>query len=78
LIGDGEKIKFCYLRHPNRFNIEVISSPDDLPKEFDITGLIDYDTQFQKAFLEPLNGILEKIDWVAEKNTTATIDDFFS
>lgn len=78
LIGNGEKIKFCHLRHPNRFNIEVISSPDDIPKEFDIISLIDYNTQFEKAFLEPLNGILEKIDWVAEENTTATIDDFFS
>jgi len=76
-ISNGDKIKYCYLRFPNRYNIEVISCPGTLPPEFDLSCLIDYDTQFEKAFLEPLNGILEKIDWVAEKNHIATIEDFF-
>jgi DNA polymerase elongation subunit (family B) len=76
-ISNGDKIKYCYLRFPNRYNIEVISCPGTLPPEFDLSCLIDYDMQFQKAFLEPLNGILEKIDWVAEKKHIATIEDFF-
>ena len=78
VINEGEKIKYCYLKYPNRYNIEVVSSPGDLPKEFDIHSLIDYNTQFEKSFLEPLNGILEKINWVSEENTKATIEDFFS
>jgi len=78
MIGNGDKIKYCYLRYPNRYNIEVISCPAELPKEFNLDGLIDYEMQFEKAFLEPLNGILEKISWVAEKNQKATIEDFFS
>ena len=77
MISNGDKIKYCYLRYPNRFNIEVISCPGTLPPEFDLSSLIDYDMQFLKAYLEPLNGILEKIDWVAEKKHTATIEDFF-
>lgn len=77
LINNGDKIKYCHLRYPNRFNIEVISCPGILPKEINLSELIDYNMQFQKAFLEPLNGILEKIDWTAEKIQTATIEDFF-
>ena len=77
MINNGDKIKYCYLKFPNRYNIEVISCPATLPKEFELNGIIDYDMQFQKAFLEPLNGILEKINWVAEKSQTATIEDFF-
>ena len=77
MISNGDKIKYCYLRYPNRFNIEVISCPGTLPPEFDLSSLIDYDMQFLKAYLEPLNGILEKIDWVAEKKHTATIEDSF-
>ncbi len=77
MINNGDKVKYCHLRYPNRFNIEIISAPSNLPKEFNLDGLIDYDMQFQKAFLEPLNGVLEKINWIAEKSQTATIEDFF-
>ena len=77
MISNGDKIKYCYLRYPNRYNIEVISCPSTLPPEFELSSLIDYEMQFQKAYLEPLNGILEKIDWVAEKKHIATIEDFF-
>jgi hypothetical protein len=76
-IGNGDKIKYCYLRYPNHHNIEVISCPSNLPKEFNLIQLIDYDMQFQKAFLEPLTGILDKINWIAEGKKVATIEDFF-
>ena len=37
---------------------------------------IDYDKQFQKAFVDPLGIILNKIGWKTEK--ISTLDDFFS
>jgi len=37
---------------------------------------IDYDTQFEKAFIEPFKIITEKIGWKCEK--TSSILDFFS
>jgi len=76
LIQEGEKIKFSYLKMPNPFKDTVISYPARLPKEFDITKYIDYDTQFEKTFLEPLKAILDCIGWTAEKR--GSLEDFFN
>jgi DNA polymerase elongation subunit (family B) len=62
----------------NKYGITVISSPAELPKELDIEQFIDYDTQFNKAFIEPLNAIAEKINWTTKQITATTLDDFFS
>jgi len=74
-IKDGDKIKFCYLSQPNPLGVGVLSILSSLPKEFDVSNYIDYDLQFNKAFLEPLNAILNVIGWSAEKK--ATLEDFF-
>jgi DNA polymerase elongation subunit (family B) len=75
-IQEGEKIKFSYLKKPNPFKDTVISYPSRLPKEFDISEFIDYDTQFDKTFIEPIKVILDCIGWSTEKQST--LDDFFN
>jgi DNA polymerase elongation subunit (family B) len=63
-IGDGEKIKYVYLRVPNPVRDKVISFTVGIPKEFGLEAkYIDYDTQFEKSFEEPLNAILNVIGW---------------
>jgi hypothetical protein len=47
-----------------------------LPKEFNLQEYIDYDTQFDKSFLEPIKVILDCIDWKTEK--TNSLDSFFN
>jgi hypothetical protein len=76
LIKDGEKIRFSYLRMPNPFRQNVISSFSSLPTEFGLDSYVDYDIQFEKAFMSPLNAILEVINWHAEKQSN--LEDFFS
>jgi hypothetical protein len=76
LIQEGEKVKFTYLKVPNPFKDTVISYPSRLPKEFELQEYIDYDTQFDKAFLEPIKIILDCMGWKTEK--TSSIEDFFS
>ena len=68
LIQEGEKVKFTYLKMPNPFKDTVISYPSRLPKEFEMQQYIDYDMQFSKSFLEPLNTILNCMGWKAEKS----------
>jgi DNA polymerase elongation subunit (family B) len=63
LIKDGDKIKYIYLKTPNRFANHVISFPQVLPKEFCLDLFIDYDTQFEKSFTQPLQLILDTIKW---------------
>jgi DNA polymerase elongation subunit (family B) len=76
LIQEGEKLKFTYLKMPNPFKDMVISYPGRIPKEFNLNEYIDYDTQFEKAFLEPVKVILDCMGWQAEKRST--LDSFFS
>jgi DNA polymerase elongation subunit (family B) len=62
-IKDQEKIRFCYLQKNNPFNSHVISCSDELPKEFELDDYLDRETQFQKAFLGPVESITSIIGW---------------
>lgn len=75
-IQEGEKIKFIMLKEPNIFMSPVIAFPQVMPKEFDVETYIDYDTQFQKSFIDPLKIVLDCIGWQTEK--TRTLESFFS
>jgi DNA polymerase elongation subunit (family B) len=65
-ISEGEKIKFLYMKEPNILQCNVISFASELPKELDLHKYIDYDTQFDKSFVEPLKIILDCIGWKTE------------
>ena len=75
LIQEGEKIKFSYLKQPNPMKDMVISYPNRLPPEFGLQEYIDYDLQFEKAFLEPIKVILDQIGWSTEKRNS--LESFF-
>ena len=75
LIQEGEKLKFTYLKEPNPMKDTVISFPTRLPKEFDLQKYIDYNIQFEKAFIEPVSVILNCMGWSSEKNNS--LESFF-
>ena len=79
LIQEGDKIKFVYLKQPNPFTSNVITFMTKLPKEFDIHSFVDYETQFEKVFVEPLTLILNTIRWSVDRTygTQGTLEDFF-
>ena len=74
LIQEGEKIKFLNMRTPNQMQSGVISFMTKLPKEFDVHKYLDYDMQFEKAFVEPLTFICNQIGWKIDQlwNTNYT------
>ena len=74
-IREGEKIKFIYLKEPNPLHENVISVSTHLPKEFKLEKYIDYDLQFDKAFLQPIKNILDVIGWQTEKR--GSLESFF-
>jgi DNA polymerase elongation subunit (family B) len=76
LIQNGEKVKFIYLKKPNTIHENIISFIQEFPKELNLDKYIDYDLQFEKAFLEPLKIILDAIGWNVEK--TVNLDLFFN
>ncbi|HRC95442.1 MAG TPA: DNA polymerase domain-containing protein [Coprothermobacter proteolyticus] len=76
LIGSGDKIRFVYLKMPNVLHENVIGWIDKFPEEFNIKQCIDYDTQFEKSFLQPLQNVLDAVGWKTEK--TSSLEGFFS
>jgi DNA polymerase elongation subunit (family B) len=75
-IQEGEKIKFVYLKQPNIFNNNTLAFISGIPKQLDAEQYIDYDLQFEKSFLEPLDIILSTINWNTEK--VDSLESFFS
>ena len=70
VIRDGDKIKFCYMKVPNPIQENVLSVLNVLPKEFALEKYIDYETQFDKAYLDPLKTIVQTIGWTTEQQST--------
>ena len=66
LIQNGDKIKFIYLLVPNVIQENVVAFPDYLPDELELHKYIDYNLQFQKTFIDPMDIILNAIGWSAE------------
>ena len=75
-IGSGDKIRYAQLKQPNPYFSNVVACPDNLPPEFEIERYVDYDLQFEKSFIDPLQSILKAIGWNAEK--VSTLEDWFS
>ena len=75
MVKNGEKIHFSYLSTPNPINENVIAFLNVLPRELDLHRFIDYDMQFDKAFVDPLKVVISLIGWNVEP--VASLDSFF-
>ncbi len=73
LIKPGEKMKFCYMKTVGQ---NVMGAMTILPREFNLADEIDYELQFNKAFLSPLETILNIIGWSAVARST--LENFFN
>ena len=79
LIMDGEKLKYVLLKTPNIVQSNVIAFLGELPKEFGLHDQIDFDRQFSKSFVDPIEMILECIDWQVDRSygTRRTLESLF-
>ena len=78
-IQEGDKIRFLHMKQPNLYQCSSFSFPVSVPRELDIIDSIDYDTQFEKSFVEPLKFITDKMNWLIDNSygTQGTLEDFF-
>lgn len=75
LIQGGDRIKKVFLLEPNKFNSNIIGYIDnnfekEIPKE-----IIDYDTMFEKGFLNMLELMTDPMKWNI-KQETEVLDDW--
>ena len=75
-IQEGDKIKFLYLKEPNTVGENVISFSGKLPKEFNLHKYVDYDTMFNKSFLEPIATVVKILGWETERRNK--LDELFA
>jgi len=80
LIQEGDKIKFLELRQPNKLGSNVISFIGKFPTELDIHRFIDYDTMYEKSFIDPLSFITNVINWNIDRSMgkQSNLLDFFN
>lgn len=71
LIKENEKIKFIFVKVPNPYGMAgkdaVIGFIGKPPKEFQLNSFADKKKQFEKTFREPLDNILQAINWSINK-----------
>lgn len=72
MLYDGDKLLYCYLNMPNPINDKVISVAYIMPEELNILPYLDRQTQFEKAFLEPLKKMTATFGWSVVKQNTIT------
>jgi DNA-binding phage protein len=79
-IQNGDKIRFLHMKQPNIYQSSAFSFMTKIPRELDIVDKIDYTTQFDKSFSEPLSFITDKINWLIDSSygEQGSLEDFFN
>jgi DNA polymerase elongation subunit (family B) len=70
LITDGDKIKFLYMKTPNSIHENVFGFIDKFPRELNIHRYIDYELMWEKAFIAPLDNIINTIGWTHKEEAS--------
>ena len=80
MIANGDKIKFAYLVTPNPITRQedVIATNSMMPKQLEINKYIDYEKQFDRAFLDPIKSILDVLHWKVNTKKVSTLEDWFA
>jgi len=78
-IKENDKIKFVFVKVPNPYGMcgkdAVMGFINSPPKEFNLQKYIDRTKQFEKTFKEPLDNILQAINW--KLNAQVSLESFF-
>lgn len=62
-IHSGDKLKICYVKSPNPYNIKVIGFKNKFPKEFLEVFEIDYELMFNKIVYPIVQRFYSTMDW---------------
>lgn len=66
-IGSGDKVRFFYVKEPNKFNVSAIAYKYYYPEEFKAVFEPDYDTMFEKHIFSVIDRFYQNVNWIAQK-----------
>ena len=75
-IQSGDKILYVKLKHPNIYNCDAIGFQGTLPEVFKLDKYVDYESNYQKSFVDPMENLLGSIGWTSEPQVS--VMDWFS
>jgi hypothetical protein len=76
-IQEGEKIRFVHLKEPNIYQASAFSFITKFPEELSLGSITDFETQYEKSFLEPLRVITDTMKWVLKNDEVGSLEGFF-
>jgi len=76
-INVGDKIKYLYLKEPNPLHENIIGFIKNIPDKDKLKKFVDYNTQFYKTFLKPIENITTKINLLFQLNDEFNIHELF-
>ena len=75
VIKEGNKVKYVYLKTPNKLLEDVVSFQSDIPEEFGVIDKVDYDKMFAKQFIGPLDRLIQPLGWTTKP--VSSLEDLF-
>jgi len=78
LIGSGDKVRFFYVKKPNRYNVDSIAYKYEWPVEFEEFFKPDYDKIYQKLIFAPIERFYNAVNWKCYLPGQAVQCDLFS
>lgn len=76
-IKSDSKIKYIYVRTDNEFKTDVIGYIGKCPEQIKSKFKVDYDRQFQLAFVQPMQSVFDAMKWGTIDIETENINNFF-
>ena len=77
-IGSGDKIRYFYVKQPNKYNISAIAYKYYYPEEFVAVFEPDHDMMFDKIIYSAVERFYEAVNWTPKKPGEALQCDLFS
>lgn len=77
-ISSGDKVRFFYVKTPNRYNIECIGFKYEWPKELSEYFKPDHDKLFRKTIFTPIERFYNAVKWKCHLPNQAVKCDIFN
>ena len=76
-ISSGDKVRYFYVRKPNKYNITAIAYKYYYPDEFRDIFEPDYETMFENHIFSVIERFYQNVNWSAQKPGNLTVSNLF-